>query len=380
MLLMIFVNDFWTLVDIPDWLKHAKADEDFLGFSDIIFPAFLFIVGLSIPFAMDNRMAKGYSTRSIGQHIFTRSFALLLMGIFMVNRENIYADGVWIGKYWWQIFMALAFFLIWNNYSQVRMDERLKKTLVGVGVAILVFLAIIFRGGDSEDPIWMRTYWWGILGLIGWAYLYSALIYLIFKGRLQVLIIAWVFFLVFNLLDFSGWLDFAKGIRSYFWIAGSGAFPAFTMAGVVASALYKKISTSNDYVKRFIWLLFLLGGLMLIFGLATRPMFGISKIRATPAWIGMCSGIAILAYAFLYWLIDVKQKHRWTWIVGPAGSSTLTCYLVPYFYYAIISLLSVGLPIALRTGWVGLIKSLLFGFLIVAITGLFNKAYISLKI
>ena len=42
MLLMIFVNDFWTLKNIPDWLKHAPADFDGMGFSDVIFPLFLF--------------------------------------------------------------------------------------------------------------------------------------------------------------------------------------------------------------------------------------------------------------------------------------------------------------------------------------------------
>ena len=42
MVLMIWVNDFWTLSSIPKWLKHASADEDYLGFSDVIFPWFLF--------------------------------------------------------------------------------------------------------------------------------------------------------------------------------------------------------------------------------------------------------------------------------------------------------------------------------------------------
>jgi len=51
MYFMIFVNDLWTLRDIPEWLGHAARGEDRLGFADIIFPLFLFIVGLSIPFA-----------------------------------------------------------------------------------------------------------------------------------------------------------------------------------------------------------------------------------------------------------------------------------------------------------------------------------------
>ena len=41
MVLMIWVNDFWTLTNVPKWLKHANSVEDYLGFSDIIFPLFL---------------------------------------------------------------------------------------------------------------------------------------------------------------------------------------------------------------------------------------------------------------------------------------------------------------------------------------------------
>ncbi len=58
MFLMIFVNDFWTLSGVPKALQHAGANDDFIGFSDVIFPAFLFIVGLSIPLAVTTRRKK----------------------------------------------------------------------------------------------------------------------------------------------------------------------------------------------------------------------------------------------------------------------------------------------------------------------------------
>ena len=69
MFLMIFVNDLWTLHDIPEWLLHAKADEDKMGLSDWVFPGFLFIVGLSIPFAITARKKKGDSGLLILKHI-----------------------------------------------------------------------------------------------------------------------------------------------------------------------------------------------------------------------------------------------------------------------------------------------------------------------
>ncbi len=89
MLLMIFVNDLWSLNDIPEWLGHKAADVDGMGLADVVFPAFLFIVGLSIPFAINARLKKGDSRKLILRHIIERTLALLIMGVFMVNLENI---------------------------------------------------------------------------------------------------------------------------------------------------------------------------------------------------------------------------------------------------------------------------------------------------
>jgi heparan-alpha-glucosaminide N-acetyltransferase len=49
MVLMIFVNDLWSLNNIPGWLEHTAAAEDGMGLADVVFPAFLFIVGMSVP-------------------------------------------------------------------------------------------------------------------------------------------------------------------------------------------------------------------------------------------------------------------------------------------------------------------------------------------
>ena len=51
MFFMLWVNSFWSLSDVPHWLQHAARGEDMLGFSDTIFPAFLFIMGASVPLA-----------------------------------------------------------------------------------------------------------------------------------------------------------------------------------------------------------------------------------------------------------------------------------------------------------------------------------------
>ena len=89
MVLMIFVNDLGTLKNIPAWLEHVKPGVDGIGLSDVVFPAFLFIVGLSLPFAMENRRKKGDTELQLVMHVLLRTIALLVMGVFLVNGETI---------------------------------------------------------------------------------------------------------------------------------------------------------------------------------------------------------------------------------------------------------------------------------------------------
>jgi predicted acyltransferase len=189
MLLMIFVNDFWTLNGIPLWLEHSHANQDFLGFSDIIFPCFLFIVGMSIPYAIRNRIEKGDGPSLILYHIVFRSLALLVMGFFTVNIDSLNETATGISRGWFQILMVAGFFLIWNVYPK---SKDLKKFIfMGLqlsGMFLLGWLFIKFKGG-SEGVEQMSPQWWGILGLIGWTYLISAVLYL-FSRKYPFVVVA----------------------------------------------------------------------------------------------------------------------------------------------------------------------------------------------
>lgn len=378
MFLMIFVNDLWTLEGVPQWLEHSAAADDAMGFSDVIFPCFLFIVGLSIPFAIANRKSKGDTDITILMHIGERTFALLLMGFFTVNLENA-SDQMLISKYVWEILMVIAFFLIWNLYPSGPEKKTFYTLLKSAGYLILAGLAVIYKGGDAEHITWMKTHWYGILGLIGWSYLLGATVYLFILDRTELIIIALLFFVVFNLADFAGALGFLDELKKTVWIVGSGSMPAFVMCGVLASVIYRKYSKTLA-PNIFLVVLLALGIISLIYGFGTRPFWGISKIRATPSWVGICSGISFIAFALFYWLTDLQGKKNWAQILKPAGTSTLTCYLIPYLIYSIIALTGIGLPLVLRTGIVGIVKSLIFALLIVVITGIINRKGIKLKI
>ena len=58
-LAMIFVNTLEDVEGMPSWLYHTPENSDGLTFPDLVFPAFLFIVGMSIPFATAQRLAAG---------------------------------------------------------------------------------------------------------------------------------------------------------------------------------------------------------------------------------------------------------------------------------------------------------------------------------
>src|SRR5262245_22140749 len=73
-LVMIFVNDLAGVKGAPAWMKHVYPhDADGMTFVDVVFPAFLFIVGMSIPFGLGRRLDRGEPLGKIWRHIITRT-------------------------------------------------------------------------------------------------------------------------------------------------------------------------------------------------------------------------------------------------------------------------------------------------------------------
>jgi predicted acyltransferase len=127
MLLMVFVNDLWSVGGVPHSLEHFEAFEDGMGLADFVFPMFLFAMGLSVPYALERRYAKGYSTDSTIKHILSRTVALLLMGVFIVNTEGGFASTLGYDRDFYIVLMVTAFFLIWNAYpSGMKMKKWLQ--------------------------------------------------------------------------------------------------------------------------------------------------------------------------------------------------------------------------------------------------------------
>lgn len=376
MLLMIWVNDFWSLIDIPKWLTHASATEDYMGFSDVIFPLFLFIVGLSIPLAIQHRLDKKDSTATIAKHILIRSVSLLVIGFYLVNYETAHQSMV-ISKSVWCLLLASAVVLIWMNWKRSPVDQKWHKYLQAAGYIILLLLAVIYKGGE-DGTLWMTTQWWGILGLIGWAYLLNALVYLYTKGNLWLMVLLWIVLNGLAVLTHSSMAPELNGALSYLSPILTGTIPAFTTAGIVATLLFKKLS--NGDMKWVYAVLISLGFINIIYGLATRPVWGISKIQGTPSWLGICTGIGFLLFAILYYIADQKKITSWAKIIAPAGTATLTCYMIPYLIYPFYNITGFHFPDVLNTAALGLLLSFIFALLIVIFTGWLEKKGYKLKL
>ncbi len=375
MVLMIFVNDFWTLKDIPGWLGHVERGVDGIGLSDVVFPAFLFIVGLSLPYAVQNRRQKGDTDWELVKHVLFRTIALLVMGVFLVNGESMNGNATGLKRWIWNPLSCLCFILIWNAYSK-NMNRNLVMILRGAGILTLIILAYIYRGGQDGTNRF-EPHWWGILGLIGWAYLASALITVFSRNNFYGLLAGWIFFCLLSVASKAGYVP---GFLNFIPDAiRGGTLAGLTMGGVVASFIFRYYVEKKDNQK--LTIIFLVSSIVLIgLSIITRPYWGLAKLGATPAWLFLCSAFTLLAFIVIYWIADVMKKSNWFAIIKPAGTDTLLCYLVPTFMYMIFRLIGLRFPDVLVTGSVGLLKSLCFALLCVLVTKGLNKAGVKLKI
>ena len=89
MLVMIFVNDLADVHGLPWWTYHAHAQQDLMTYVDMVFPFFLFIVGMSMPLAIERRLKQNPSHAALWLHIAMRSCGLIVLGLILANAEKV---------------------------------------------------------------------------------------------------------------------------------------------------------------------------------------------------------------------------------------------------------------------------------------------------
>ena len=372
MALMVFVNDFWTVRDVPHWMEHFGTWEDGMGLSDFVYPMFLFAMGMSVPYALENRLSRDASLWDCFRHILSRTLALLLMGVFIVNSE---AGIAWNkGVYW--LLMVMGFFLVWNQYPK---DAGYKKWLRMAGAVLLIGLGVAYR---SPDGGLFRASWWGILGQIGWMYLFTATAYLLCRNCKWVLGILWAALCLLNIgtapLREGGTLvpanflaDFARALQ-----IGNGHSVIMSMGGLLTSLFGLRLKESKPGLRTGIGLA--AAAVLAVLGMAAHQGWIISKNLGTLPWCLLVSATSVA----LYTLLRVGERKGWTaWSkpLTPAGTATLTVYMMPYVFYSFWVFLNPTIPLWL-SGWVGIVKCALFSALCIFCTWAIGKAGIKLKI
>jgi len=373
-LTMIFVNELAGVQGIPAWMKHMPANADAMTFVDAVFPAFLFIVGMSIPFAIASRKTKGDTPTQLWGHILFRTLGLLVLGVFMVNAEGDYNEAampISIGV--WSLLFYVAVVLIWNVYNAE--SKSLKLRLRATGVIILVVLAVIYRGGDDGTQC-MSPHWWGILGLIGWAYLVGCICYQVFKGNIVALAACVVFCIAYYALGKGMGRD--NSLHVLFSQGGHASHTSLVLMGIILSLIFfygKNMTNQQRFNAAAVYAV-----VLIIVGVLLRPYYQISKIYATPSWALFSAASCIIIFAFLYWLIDLKHKNQWTNFLKPAASNPLLTYIIPFIIYALMETFHLHWPSFLRQGFVGIIWSVVFAVAVMSVVPFLNRMKIRLQL
>lgn len=374
-LVMIFVNSVAGVSGIPSWMQHARGNEDRMTFVDVVFPAFLFIVGMSIPFAINSRLAKGDTFWQLQRHIAWRTLGLWVLGIFMVNAELVNAASTGMSGAAWSLLFYICAILVWNVY-------KFKKSWVSwcfkaAGAIGLIILAVIFRGGE-EGTERLSPQWWGILGLIGWAYLYACIIYQLFKGVAGGIMLMIAVCIGYYILCKQPFMQQGE----WSWLASQGrnaAHTAIVLSGMLLTLFY----FDDDLGLKGSKLLARVMGffsLLLITGVMLRPAYKLSKIQATPSWCLYCSAICVAIFSLLYFLIDVKHVSKWTAFFRPAGSNPLLTYILPDIVFYGMLLAGISLPAVLGEGLPGIAWCAFFAVIMLFLVKGLNKLGIRLQL
>jgi len=282
---MILVNNpgTWNAVYKP--LQHAHWN----GWTptDLIFPFFLFIVGIAIVFAFSKRLTLGQTKKDLYLKIIRRTLILFGLGLFL---------------------NGFPFF----NLSTIRIPGVLQR------IAITYFFASIIYLNFDIKVIYYITF--GILAVY-WIIMKTIPVPGYGAGVLEP---------VGNLC----WYIDSHIFRGHTW-AGAPA-PGFDPEGLLStlpaiSSVLFGILTGN-YIKRkineyekvsslFVWGFFAVIGSYIV-----SIWFPINKNLWTSSYVLLTTGMALIFLATCYWLIDIKGYKKWSVPFLIYGSNAITVY------------------------------------------------------
>lgn len=249
-----------------------------LYFWDLIQPFFMFIVGVAMPFSFVKRWEHGETWNQSLVHVIRRSLTLFFFGVIL---HCSYSN-----KLVWELWNVLTQLSFTYLIAFLLMKKTLRTQII-LSFAILLFNYIIYR----FIPLPGVTDPWEKDSNLG-AYMDRILMGKINPG--------------------GGWVTIN--------FIGS---TAHTMWGVIAGFVLK----SDREQMRKVKLLAIAGVIGVLLGLGLDPVTPIVKRICTSSFIIISGGLALLALALFYWIIDVRGHKKWVAFMVIAGMNSIFIYM-----------------------------------------------------
>jgi hypothetical protein len=257
---------------------------------------------------------------------------------------------------------------------------------------LLLLLAFLYRGSGMPGLLELRPQWWGILGLIGWAYLVACIAYLLVQHQRAGLMGVVALLYCVHLADAAGFFSGLGWITPWVGIGSMwGSHAAITVSGVVLGVMLTPDSPLKTHAARLRWALGYGLGLAVAAHLLhalhdVDRMFIINKIFATPPWGLWSSAFTVWVWAAVYWIMDVRGWKRWAVAVEPAGQNALFAYILAPILYAVFALVAQALGGFDVYAWlgstfaVGFVRALVFAFAMTWLAGGLRHVGVRLKL
>ena len=325
--LMIFVNHVGGMKNVPAWSQHLPSTTDGYTLTDMVFPWFLFIAGVSIPFSLGRYLVGGFPWGALAR-IIPRVLALLVLGVMFVNEDRFDPVATGMTQNAWSTLFLVAAVVLWSSWPWsttpiARRIETVIKLVAAIGLAALLWG---WRGLENGKAIpHLEPQWWGILGIIGWAYLVGSLTFLLLRGS-EVALMGVLGLMMAIAIGAAGgrigllsyidrWLD----VHEYL-----GSTTGLVVAGMIAGV---RLTAKGKGKVRF---LAVFGLAMWAAGWFLRPLHGYHKDSATESWALVAAGQGALWLAAAHWFLDRKGAPVAPfWLFEWAGRNALFAYVLP---------------------------------------------------
>lgn len=286
----------------PEWISHFKL----IGFAlwDMIQPAFMFIVGVAVPYSFAKRSALGQSRGKLVAHAWSRALFLILLGVFLTSVRA--KETQWIfTNVLCQIGLGYPFLLLLAGRS-----PRVQ-ILSGAAVLVVTWLAFALYPVPEANAAAAAAGETGKLsGFFGhWS----------IHTNVAAAFDQWFL----NLFPRSAPYEGNPGGYTTL-----NFVPAFVtmLAGLMCGELLRDESVApSAKIKRLLLSALVMLGIGAILGLTICP---IVKRLWTPSWMLFSGAYVTALLAAFYWSIDLKGWKRWTFPLVVAGLNPLALYVM----------------------------------------------------